>query len=82
MHKVGPLAPNLNAFAERWVQSIKSECLDHFMVFGEDHLRHLVHEYTAHYLLERPHQAKDNCLLTWTGPPPTAPLASSDIVCH
>lgn len=53
-------APNLNAYAERWVQSVKSECLDHFMVFGEDHLRHLLKEYLAYYHAERPHQAKDN----------------------
>jgi len=33
--KVGPRAPNMNAIAERWVQSIKQECLDHFIVFGE-----------------------------------------------
>ena len=68
VHKVGPLAPNLNAFAERWVLSIKSECLDHFIVFGEDHLRYLVHEYLSHYLHERPHQAKDNGLLTGAAP--------------
>jgi len=35
---LGPRAPNLNAFAERWVQSVKQECLDHFVVFGESHL--------------------------------------------
>jgi putative transposase len=36
--KVGPIAPNLNAFAERWVRSIREECLNHFVVFGEEHL--------------------------------------------
>src|ERR1019366_9459225 len=58
--KVGPAAPNLNSYAERFVLSIKSECLDQFIVFGEDHLRHLVNEYVAHYLEERPHQGVGN----------------------
>jgi putative transposase len=57
---VGPRAPNLNAFAERWVESIKTECLDHFIVFGEGHLRYLISEYLVHFLDERPHQSKDN----------------------
>src|SRR5579883_1968702 len=47
--KVGPLAPNLNARAERWIQSVKRKCLDHFIVFGEDHLRYLVSQYTAYH---------------------------------
>jgi transposase InsO family protein len=62
--RVGPRAPNLNAYAERWVLSIKSECLDHFVVFGEKHLRYLIDQYVAHYLTERPHQGKDNLPLT------------------
>ena len=47
--QVGPRAPNLNAFAERWVGSIKSECLDHFCCFGEDHLQYIISEYVDHY---------------------------------
>jgi putative transposase len=64
-------APNLNAFAERWVQSLQNECLDHFIVLGESHLDHLVSEYVAHYDEERPHQSKDNLPLTgnWSAPP-------------
>lgn len=53
-------SPNLNAFAERWVQSVKYECLNHFMIFGESHLRHLIDEYVAHYHHERPHQGLGN----------------------
>ena len=37
--RVGPVAPNLNAYAERWVQSLRVECLDHFVVLGGGHLR-------------------------------------------
>jgi putative transposase len=42
--RVGPVAPNLNAYAERWVQSLRQECLDHFVVLGENHLRHILKE--------------------------------------
>jgi hypothetical protein len=77
---VGPRAPNLNAFAERFVLSIKSECLDHFVVFGEAHLRYLVQEYLAHYHTERPHQAKNNEPLTGDPSPPCqAPSAARAI---
>ena len=58
--RVGPRKPNMNAHAERFVQSIKQECLDHFICFGEDHLRHLCSEYAIWYNSERPHQGKDN----------------------
>jgi hypothetical protein len=56
--RVGPVAPNLNAYAERWVQSAKTECLDHFLILGEDHLRHVITEYAKHHNTERPHQAR------------------------
>ena len=49
-------SPNLNAFAERFVLSIKSECLSKLILLGEGHLRLAVREYVAHYNRERPHQ--------------------------
>jgi len=49
-------SPNCNAHAERFVRTIRTECLDHFVIFGERHLRHLLREFTAHYLTERYHQ--------------------------
>ena len=49
-------APNQNAFVERWIQSIGQECLDHFIVFGEDHLNYLVSQYVEYFSTERPHQ--------------------------
>jgi putative transposase len=76
---VGPLAPNLSAHAERWVLSIKSECLDHFVVVGEKHLRYLIDEYVAHYHIERPHQGKGNVPLTGAEAPASASV--QDIVC-
>jgi len=55
-----PKSPNLNAYAERFVRSIKSECLERMIVFGESMLRHLVKEYLAHYHAERNHQGLGN----------------------
>ncbi len=52
-----------NAFAERFVLSIKSECLDRMVLFGEGHLRTAVREYVAHYQAERPHQGLENELI-------------------
>ena len=46
---------NLNAYAERFVLSIKSECLNRVIPLGERHLRRLPDDYAAHYHLERPH---------------------------
>ncbi len=48
-------SPNLNPYAEGWVGTIKRECLDHFIVFGERHLRYLVREYLDYYNSERAH---------------------------
>src|SRR4051812_36041623 len=42
VQRVGPRAPNMNAYAERWVQSLRTECLDHFLILGENHLAYLV----------------------------------------
>jgi putative transposase len=57
-------SPNTNAFVERFIQSIKQECLDHFILFGKGHFNHLCSEYVVHYHEERPHQGADNELIT------------------
>lgn len=57
---IGVRAPNQNAVAERIVQSVKHECLDHFIVFGEDNLRHILSEYLLYYHQHRPHQGLGN----------------------
>src|SRR5262249_39626905 len=54
--RVGPAAPNLNAYAERWIRTLRQECLDHFVICGERHPHHLVTNFVAHNLEERPHQ--------------------------
>ena len=56
-------SPNLNAFAERWVKSVKDECLSKLILFGETSLRRTLREYLVHYHVERNHQGKDNVLL-------------------
>ena len=57
-------SPHLNAYAERFVRSIKEECLSRVVLLSERHLRFIVHEYVEHYHRERNHQGLDNELLT------------------
>jgi transposase InsO family protein len=56
-------SPNLNAYAERWVRSVKEECLSKLILFGERSLRRALSEYVVHYHAERNHQGKSNVLL-------------------
>jgi putative transposase len=56
-------APNGNAFAERFVRSIKDECLDRMILFGEVSLRRALRAYVIHYRTERNHQGVGNRLL-------------------
>ena len=58
-----PRAPNCNAFAERFVRSVKEECLGRLILFSEHSLRHAVKEYMIHYHTERNHQGMNNQLL-------------------
>jgi putative transposase len=59
-------SPNLNAYAERWVRSVKDEALSRLILVGERCLRHALTEYVAHYHEERPHQGKGNVVLMLT----------------
>lgn len=61
--KLPTRSPNLNAFVERFVRSVKEECLNRIIPLGETHLRHAVDEYMAHYHRERNHQGVGNQLL-------------------
>ena len=56
-------SPNLNAYAERFVRSIRDDCLNHLVLLGEDHLRTVVAEYVEHYHTERNHQGIGNELI-------------------
>ena len=62
-------SPNLNAYAERFVLSIKSECLNKLVLLGEQHLCRAISEFVEHYHLERNHQGLDHRLLTAPTPP-------------
>ena len=57
-----PRSPNLNAFAERWVRSVKSEVLSKLILVGERSLHHALTQYTAHFHAERPHQGIGNVI--------------------
>jgi len=61
--KLPARSPNLNAYAERWVKSVKEEALSKLILFGEASLRRVLSEYLVHYHVERNHQGKDNVLL-------------------
>jgi putative transposase len=56
-------SPNLNAFAERFVGSVKSECVDRIVPLGEKHLRAAVRAFMDHYHEGRPHQGLGNELI-------------------
>ena len=58
-----PRAPNCNAYAERFVRSVKEECLNRVVPLGERHLRRTLHEFAAHYHHERNHQGLANELI-------------------
>ena len=61
--KLPPHSPNLNAYAERFVRSIKESCLERMIFFGEGSLRKAIHEFTLHYHHERNHQGLGNRLI-------------------
>src|SRR5262249_16192851 len=56
-------APNANAYAERFVRSMKEECLDRIIPIGDGHFRRAVMEFIAHYHRERNHQGLENGLI-------------------
>ncbi len=72
-------SPNLNAYAERFVRSIREDCLDRMIFFGEEMLRETLTSYLEHYHAERNHQGLDNKLIE-----PTDDIGKTDgeIVCR
>ena len=71
-------SPNLNAYAERFVESAKSECLDRMVLLGESHLRAAIRAFVCHYHEERPHQGLSNELIAST----TSVIGTGPIRCR
>jgi putative transposase len=53
-----PQAPRMNAFAERWIGSVRRECTDRILITGEHHLHHVLDAYVAHHNAGRSHQGE------------------------
>lgn len=64
-------APNANAYAERWVRTVREECLDHILIINEGHLQRVLNEYIAYYETARPDQGLEQQLLLPRQPPTT-----------
>jgi putative transposase len=71
-------APNANAYAERFVRSIREECLDRLILFGERRLLRVLDEFVAHYHREPNHQELGNELIT----PATAAARGTRVRCR
>jgi putative transposase len=65
-------APNANAYAERWIRTVRAECLDWLLISGRGHLEQVLRVYVAHYNHHRPHRA--------LGLEPPDPLANLRVV--
>ncbi|HEY3384743.1 MAG TPA: integrase core domain-containing protein [Vicinamibacterales bacterium] len=70
--------PNLNAFAEQFVRSVKSECLERIVPLGEGHLRAAVRAFVEHYRAERPHQGLGNEIIA----PKTPSIGTGPVTCR
>ncbi len=62
-------APNANAVAERWIRSVRQECLDHLLIISEAHLRRVLDVYGGFYNEARPHQGLDQRTPVASPPP-------------
>lgn len=68
-------APNANAHAERWVRTVRADCLDRILIFGRQHLEHVLRVYRQHYNEHRPHRALRLMSPNGCDPTPLEPTA-------
>jgi len=68
-----PYAPNMNAYAERFVRSVREDCLYHFIIFNWRQLDNLVGQYVRYYNAQRPHQGLGGNIPAGRTPPPEGP---------
>ena len=77
-----PLSPNLRAHVERFIQTLKFECLNKFVIVAEKHLDHVCRVWSRHYNEERPHSSRDYLPPDFTSPPDEViTIRVNDIVC-
>jgi putative transposase len=67
-------APNANAYAERWVRTVRADCLDHLLIIGRRQLERVVRLYVRHYNEHRPHRALELAPPQRSTPVPAAAL--------
>ncbi len=80
VNKLPHRSPYFNAFCERVIQTIKHEALDCFVVFGEDHLNHIVSELVEYYNTLRSHQGLENVPLSGMVPEDQSATVDPDVI--
>ena len=79
--KLPARSPNLNAYAERWIRSVKEEALSKLILFGEASLRRVLRDYVTYFHAERNHQGKGNVLL-FPSNQNTTPYPDQSVCCR